>query len=180
MVNLKPAAQFDQRTLTFLEKNPAISQTLVNEFGENIHQVATLIGPILDAPNRCEISGHYIQAVATGRNAFLTTNVPDRDCTYVIGGTNSWLIGRSSNCAIAILDRGVSRCHAVIKYCPRKGFSVMDLGSSNGTFINQNRLTPLTPYYLHDGDLLEFGKFCIEFFISGWSSSRSSIQDTQF
>ena len=180
MLNLKPSSRVDQRTLTFLEQNPSISQTLISELGENISQVATIIEPILDAPSRCEMSMHYIQAVATGRTGFLTTNLPNPQITHVTEVARSWLVGRSSNCAIAILEKTISRCHAVIKYHPGKGFSIMDLGSVNGTFVNRSKLVPLTHKLLKDGDLLEFNKFRIEFFISGMPSALMCSQDTQF
>jgi hypothetical protein len=180
MLNLKPSGRFDQRTLTFLEENPSISETLMAELGPNISEVATLIGPILDAPNRCEASRYYIQAVATGRTAFLTTNLPNVPSTCVAGTTTNWVVGRSNNCAIAILDKSVSRCHAVIGHQPGSGFHVMDLGSSNGTFINGTRLKPMEQHSLKDGDLLEFSKFPVEFFISGWSIDTAAVYDTQY
>jgi pSer/pThr/pTyr-binding forkhead associated (FHA) protein len=91
----------------------------------------------------------------------------------------SWLVGRSHKCAVALLDKSVSRCHAVIGYRLGKGFYIMDLGSSNGTSVNRSKLLPLEQYFLKDGDLLEFNKFRVEFFISGWTDSTVSIQDTQ-
>ncbi len=180
MLNLKPSGQVDQRTLTFLEENPTISETLIAELGPNISEVATIIEPILDAPNRCEISRYYIQAVAAGRTAFLTTNLPHVASTCIPGSTTNWVVGRSHNCAIAILDKSVSRCHAVIGHHPGTGFHVMDLGSSNGTFINRSRLNPLEQRFLCDGDLLEFSKFRVEFFISGWSAATAIAYDTQY
>ncbi len=178
MLNLKPSGQFDQRTQSFLEENPAISQTLIDELGENISQVSTIIEPIWDAPKRCEISHHYIQAVATGRTAFLTTNLPDGRSTCVTGVATNWLVGRSNNCAIAILDKSVSRCHSVIGHYPSEGFYIMDLGSSNGTYVNRSKLPSLEQRFLKDGDLLEFNKFRVEFFISGCAISTVSIQET--
>lgn len=180
MLNLKPSGRFDQRTLNFLEENPSLSETLMAELGSNISEVATIIEPILEAPNRCEISRHYIQAIATGRTAFLTTNLPHVPATCVPATASNWVVGRSHNCAIAILDKSVSRCHAVIGHQPGEGFYVMDLGSSNGTFVNRSRLTPLERTFLSDGDLLEFSRFRVEFFISGWAATTSSAYDTHY
>ncbi|EKQ67098.1 FHA domain-containing protein [Leptolyngbyaceae cyanobacterium JSC-12] len=179
MLNLKPSGLIDQRTITFLKENPALSETLIAELGDNISQVSTIIEPILEAPKRCEASLYYIQAVATGRSAFLTTNLPDFHETHVSEVAANWLVGRSNNCAIAVLDRSVSRCHALIGHNPGKGFYIKDLGSSNGTFVNRSRLKPLDQHFLSDGDLLEFSKFRVEFFISGWNVKTISLQDTQ-
>jgi len=56
---------------------------------------------------------------------------------------------------------GVSRLHAVLK---RKGalVHVMDLGSSNGTYLNGKRLKPNVDQTLKHGDLLSLGKLKIQ------------------
>jgi len=53
-------------------------------------------------------------------------------------------------------QHGVSRLHCALT---REAgvFSVTDLGSTNGTFVNDERLEPNTPYPLSDGDLLVLG-----------------------
>lgn len=52
---------------------------------------------------------------------------------------------------------GVSRVHASIQIAVRR-INVVDLGSSNGTYLNGRRLTPQVPYALNDGDILVLGK----------------------
>lgn len=180
MLNLKSSGQVDPRTHLFLKQNPSISESLIEELGQNLRQVATFIEPILDAPNRCEVSANYIQAVTTGRTTFLTTNLTNVRSTQVTEMANSWLIGRSSNCAIAILEKSISRCHAVIGHHPHQGFSIMDLGSSNGTWVNHVKLVPLQQQFLKDGDLIEFNKTRVEFFISGSAASPSVVQETHY
>ena len=60
-------------------------------------------------------------------------------------------IGRSSNNDICIPEQHVSRAHAVINY--RDGvFLINDLGSANGTFVNDERITE--PYPLFSGDVI--------------------------
>ena len=56
---------------------------------------------------------------------------------------------------------GVSRLHAVLK---REGSRVlvMDLGSSNGTYLNGKRLTPNVDQTLSHGDMLALGKLKIQ------------------
>ncbi|MGD8404790.1 MAG: FHA domain-containing protein [Anaerolineales bacterium] len=56
---------------------------------------------------------------------------------------------------------GVSRLHAVLK---REGerVIVMDLGSSNGTYLNGKRLRPNTEHTLNHSDLLALGKLKIQ------------------
>jgi FHA domain len=180
MLNLKSSDQVDSRALTFLHQHPCLSQSLIADLGADFSQFATLIEPILDAPKRCEISDYYIQALTTGRTAFLATNLPDRNSTCVTKTSTSWLIGRSDNCAIAILDKRISRCHAAIGHFCDRGFYIMDLGSSNGTFVNRFRLPPLEQRFLKDGDLIEFSRIRIEFYVSGQKDDNNDIPDTQF
>lgn len=56
---------------------------------------------------------------------------------------------------------GVSRLHAVLKREGKRVF-VMDLGSSNGTYLNGKRLTPNTDQTLNHGDMLALGKLKIQ------------------
>lgn len=64
------------------------------------------------------------------------------------------------------LAQGVSRLHAKIIY--RDGFFyVIDLNSTNSTYLNRNKLAPQQPYSLQNGDQLELGNFRISFFQLG-------------
>lgn len=56
---------------------------------------------------------------------------------------------------------GVSRRHAAIRKNDEKSLDLWDLGSSNGTFLNGQRLTAHRPYRLHDGDELRLGQMMI-------------------
>lgn len=52
---------------------------------------------------------------------------------------------------------GVSRQHAIIA-AGADGFTIEDLGSTNGTWLNENRLPAHSPYPLHNGALLRLGQ----------------------
>lgn len=179
MLNLKLSNYSDGRAINFLKQNPSISQTLIAEAGEDFSRVTTLIEPILNAPSRCEISSYYIQAVTTGRTAFLTTNLPDINKTHVTEIGSGWLIGRSPNCAIALEELSISRCHAVIGHRPNRGFYIIDVGSSNGTFVNGCRLATLKQRFLKDGDLIELSHTRIEFFVAGVRAQVGVLEETQ-
>lgn len=56
---------------------------------------------------------------------------------------------------------GVSRLHAVLKREGKRVF-VMDLGSSNGSYLNGKRLKPNTEQTLNHGDMLALGKLKIQ------------------
>lgn len=57
--------------------------------------------------------------------------------------------------------RGVSRLHAVLKREASHVF-LMDLGSSNGTFVNGKRLAPNVDHAVSNGDVIALGKLKIQ------------------
>jgi 3-deoxy-7-phosphoheptulonate synthase len=63
-------------------------------------------------------------------------------------------IGRTGRAAIRVEDTGISRQHATVS---REGdeFVVRDLGSANGTYVNNRKLEG--PHALREGDTLRFG-----------------------
>jgi pSer/pThr/pTyr-binding forkhead associated (FHA) protein len=68
-------------------------------------------------------------------------------------------IGRADACQIRLPDTYVSQFHARIY--PRDGaWFVEDLGSTNGTYLNQRRIT--SPAELRAGDRLRVGKTTLE------------------
>ncbi|REJ82030.1 MAG: NHLP family bacteriocin export ABC transporter peptidase/permease/ATPase subunit [Acidobacteria bacterium] len=72
--------------------------------------------------------------------------------------TGSTLIGRDEAAGVQILHGTVSRRHALLEPAG-KGYSVQDLGSSNGTQVNGVRIHQVT--MLGSGDVVRFGE--IEF-----------------
>ncbi len=72
------------------------------------------------------------------------------------GGT----IGRSRDCEIVLDDTGVSRHHAAIRPGP-DGWTVEDLGSTNGVLVNGQEIHG--PHPLHPGDRLELGSTAVVF-----------------
>jgi diguanylate cyclase (GGDEF)-like protein len=77
-------------------------------------------------------------------------------------GEQQRVIGRGDICDIRIDDNSVSRRHAAIE--PNDGgYKVIDLGSTNGTFLNDR---PVQEGNLRDGDYLRVGK-CIYRFLMG-------------
>ncbi len=70
------------------------------------------------------------------------------------------LVGRSPECEVFLDDVTVSRRHSAIS---RNGdtFSIEDLGSLNGTFVNRRRIESTTQ--LEDDDELQIGKYRLTF-----------------
>src|SRR5262245_49693133 len=81
---------------------------------------------------------------------------------YVLG-EKPLILGRGEECDVRIQDHSVSRRHARVE--PQsEGFVVLDLQSTNGTFVNDALATEGT--LLHDGDYLRIGN-CIYRFLAG-------------
>ena len=73
------------------------------------------------------------------------------------------MLGRGDVCDVVLLDHSVSRRHAAIESSDGS-FSVIDLGSTNGTHVNDYVLDG--PRVLQDGDYLRVGN-CLYRFLAG-------------
>ena len=69
--------------------------------------------------------------------------------------SNPFTIGKSQTCSLVIADKVVSRHHAeVVQYGDK--YFIKDLSSTNGTFINGNKLMADTDVELKDGQEIIF------------------------
>ena len=74
----------------------------------------------------------------------------------ILINTEDFLLGRGEDCDLALHDAEVSRHHCTIRI--RGGEAVVsDLGSSNGTFVNGNRI--VSQATVRTGDELKLGTF---------------------
>jgi len=81
------------------------------------------------------------------------TNIEDNSVVNI--RSDIFRIGRRSNNDYIINNTSVSGGHAEIRYTPKdNSFLLVDLQSTNGTFVNGKKITKAT---LHDGDIIEFG-----------------------
>ncbi len=75
--------------------------------------------------------------------------------SFPLRGAQSWAVGRGAGCAVALDSRSVSRLHALLQLREDGAMSLIDLGSRNGSFVNNRRIT--VPVVLNDGDSVVFG-----------------------
>src|SRR6516225_2596065 len=92
---------------------------------------------------------------ATLKGPFGQTNLEPTPYPYTIGHAPENLM--------VVNDPRVSSHHAQIR-SQREGYDIVDLGSSNGTFVNEQQLVPNMPRLLHTGDQVRIGdmKFVYE------------------
>src|SRR3974390_2153649 len=65
-------------------------------------------------------------------------------------------IGRAPDNRLVVNELKVSSHHAQIR--PEgQGYEIIDLGSSNGTFVNEQQLLPNLPRFLYPGDQIRIG-----------------------
>jgi pSer/pThr/pTyr-binding forkhead associated (FHA) protein len=117
-----------------LGENSALLETGTETGGAHI-VLASPDGSKLELPSKDE--------VVIGREDPISEVFPDVDLTN-LGG----------------MENGVSRKHAVIH---RSGgdYTVEDMGSTNGTYINKKRIQPHAPQTIKPGDEVKFGKLSL-------------------
>jgi hypothetical protein len=59
-------------------------------------------------------------------------------------------------------ELGVSRNHARLQRAAGSILQITDLGSSNGTYINGERIQPHTPYQIYNGDEIRLASLTIQ------------------
>jgi pSer/pThr/pTyr-binding forkhead associated (FHA) protein len=78
--------------------------------------------------------------------------------------------GQQEGCSLVLGDSTISRKHAHILFerisldqAPEENYSffLVDLGSSNGSFVNERQVS--SPVMLKNGDLIRFGKVNLTF-----------------
>lgn len=74
---------------------------------------------------------------------------------------SEWVIGRGRDNDIVLPERWISRHHAVLKYVDPSAFSLVDLGSLNGSYVNHQSAGQ--PLLLKGGDLITLGDSEIDF-----------------
>lgn len=106
--------------------------------------------------------------------------------SYTINGTTKKIpcktvltVGRDKGSDIVLIDLMISRNHAVIRRIGNNDYYLIDGGSSNGSYVNQQRVT--TPKLLRDGDHITIGE--VEFLFEQESqvvevADKISLQET--
>jgi pSer/pThr/pTyr-binding forkhead associated (FHA) protein len=74
------------------------------------------------------------------------------------------MIGRDASCTVELADKLVSRRHLQIVFDPtRARHFAVDVGSSNGLFVNGERIKRGAPRLLDDKDELRIGRSLIRY-----------------
>ncbi|MGZ9223939.1 MAG: FHA domain-containing protein [Anaerolineales bacterium] len=104
-------------------------------------------------------------------NSWISLHLMDSGKILPLASRNEFTLGRLSEGQPIMPDidltpyqayaSGVSRLHAVVKRDSNR-IMVMDLGSSNGTYVNGRRINPHVEESLSHGDIVALGKLKIQ------------------
>ncbi len=107
---------------------------------------------------------NYAQGFTLNGQVGIVTNLMKGATQTIFQPQNIWTIGRDRRkTVIPIADTRLSRCHAAIAY--HQGdevFCLMDLSSTNGTFVNGEQIRH--HHVLQDGDRVRLGSLSFTFF----------------
>ena len=106
--------------------------------------------------------------------SWISLNMIESGQILPLADRNEFTLGRSAEGQPIVPDvdlsphnayaNGVSRLHAVLKLIQDQ-IIIMDLGSSNGTYLNGNRLSPYVETPVAHGDVVYLGKLKIQVLI---------------
>ncbi len=111
------------------------------------------------------------ELASTPGTSWISLHLMDSGKILPLASRNEFTLGRLSEGQPIMPDidltpyqayaSGVSRLHAVVKRDANR-VVVMDLGSSNGTYVNGRRINPHVEEPLSHGDILALGKLKIQ------------------
>ena len=95
------------------------------------------------------------------RTASLELRHTDGTSSTHLIDSSPFVVGRgdsSTGVTVQVCGKLISRTHIVVKpLADGVGFELEDTGSSNGTWLSDDRLAPHVPHRLRDGDLIALG-----------------------
>ena len=105
----------------------------------------------------------------------LVLHLPANDASIILKGARQLILGRPGATVVTDLydltpfdayQLGVSRQHAQLMRAIT-GYTIMDLGSANGTWVNTLRLDPRAPQPVQNGDQIWLGQLIVLAYLPG-------------
>ncbi len=115
---------------------------------------------LLPAPSRTRAAAPRAPRAGRPGRPHLRVVSPDRGKARRYELEEETVIGRGAECRVCLEDEFVSQLHARILKV-KDGYILEDLGSTNGTYINGNRIN--YPVGLRYGDRITIGGTVLEF-----------------
>jgi pSer/pThr/pTyr-binding forkhead associated (FHA) protein len=116
-----------------------------------------------NAVQQRQVEAFYVQGIVTHHQVYLLSNLADHQSRCFGSPICQWTLGRDPRQSmIAVKDKRLSRCHALIQYAPDQGFLLTDLESTNGTYVNGRKIDRSCA--LQDGDQIRLGSLGFSFY----------------
>jgi pSer/pThr/pTyr-binding forkhead associated (FHA) protein len=154
----------------FVEAKLKRQLNLYQSFLKIYEHHSTLLDEILQLEDSCQSSlgvrsQFYVEGVISGSVVSLVTNLCE-DRTQTLRQTQQvWTVGRDRTNGIRLDNPYISRRHAIIRFCEdEKCFYLTDLNSSNGCFINGERVYHSAK--LQQSDRIRLGSLTFSFFLN--------------
>lgn len=138
---------------------------------QSIHKTPSdnLDSAVVDGENQ------YSSAESNEMDAVISLHIIENGDVLNLAGRSEFTIGRVAEGQPILPDidlstydaytQGVSRLHSALKIINRR-VVITDLGSSNGTRVNGQKIVPHVDYPLNHGDILAFGKLKVQILIN--------------
>jgi pSer/pThr/pTyr-binding forkhead associated (FHA) protein len=95
--------------------------------------------------------------------ALFSTSAGPKSTKLLFTGNRRLSVGRTGTNDLVIDDHSVSKIHASLFLNPESGLMVADTGSTNGTFVNGERISYGKAYAVADGAIARFGEVDVVF-----------------
>lgn len=82
------------------------------------------------------------------------------------------VLGRSPSSTLCLPDNRASRAHALVRKEMDDSYTILDMNSGNGTYLNGKRMPPDTPLPIQDGDTVVIGNTKLLFRNEGGPSRK--------
>jgi hypothetical protein len=112
---------------------------------------------------------HYLDGLAPGVGMLVVRHGPNAGSSYRLEKP-SIAIGRHPDSDIFLDDITVSRRHVVVEH-DGDGYTLRDVGSLNGTYVNRARVDEAALQY---GDEVQIGRYRLSFVIGGDRGERDA------
>lgn len=160
--NLQAQIAGAERTVHFEAKKPIsaepIPETFVLKPGEAPKPVQSSSQAAPVRPSKAPLPPTTL-AVDTATETARLVNCKSGSSTGIF--VNPFTIGREAHNTLVSADELCSRNHARIEQTKdaqgNRCYQIIDVGSSNGTYLNQQRLMPQQPMLLSNGDRIKIG-----------------------
>ena len=138
---------------------------------EKADQIVTHHISASDKLKRVELDGRKAELVPQDLDTWASLHLVESGQILALADRSEFTLGRVSDAQPIMPDidltpyqayaSGVSRLHAVLKREGERVF-IMDLGSSNGTYVNGKRITPNVTQPINHSDIISLGKLRIQ------------------